>query len=96
MKYTLHVPVQEYGFIEAEVEGTVEDAAKEYRAIRKAYILDSGKSEKEYREIYDAVAQGEAINGDPGMLSELSIAQKYSINDIKKYIKRSKDKNHDF
>lgn len=44
---------------------------------------------KEWIELYDTVSKGEAIVGDPGVLSQLNPLQKFALNEAKKFVKRN-------
>lgn len=50
VKFKIHVPAEQYGFLEAEQEGTAEDAVKTYYEIKKE-LAEARKVEEENRKI---------------------------------------------
>lgn len=92
MKYQLHVPVEQYGFIAAEVEGTAEEAVKEYKAVQKAWFLEGEMPAREWCQLRDSFYATGKMGGDPGILGKLSMAQQYWVNETKNAIKGGKRK----
>lgn len=88
MKYKAHIPVEQYGFIEAEWEDDG-NPAEIYHEIKHSTGFGDGLAEDDFREIYDLVASKKAINGDPGMLDGMNACQRFAINECKKFNKRT-------
>tara|TARA_R110000868_G_scaffold157343_1_gene384534 strand:- start:151 stop:408 length:258 start_codon:yes stop_codon:yes gene_type:complete len=82
-----------YAYIEAEFEGESEGAVEEYRKltelVRVQPIQPAGIPENEYRALYDQVARGVPVQGDPGIIEMLSPMQRYALNEVKKFVKRN-------
>lgn len=90
MKYTLHVPVEQYGFIGADLEGSAEEAVRAYREIGDLVkVQPKGMPDNEFRALYDKVASGTPVNGDPGIIEQLNPQQRFALNECKKYVKRN-------
>lgn len=91
MKYLAHVPVESFGFISVEVEGSAEQAVAAYREITEAVkVQPKGLSESEFRALYDLVASGQPVNGDPGIIDKLNPQQRFALTCAKNFIKRTK------
>lgn len=90
--YEMHVPVEQYGFISCEIMGaTAEEAVAEYRTISELVkVQPKGLSDADFRALYDKVARGEAIQGDPGIIEQLNPQQRFALNQAKLFIKRNK------
>jgi len=93
MKHTFHIETGQYEFLEQEFEGTTEEACAAYQSLVEAYRASQrppeGLPEKEWREFVDALLTGK-LNGDPGILENLSIAQKWFVQEARKSINRRK------
>lgn len=87
MKYTLHVPVEQYGFIQVDDIDTREQAVAEYKMVN-ADFQNQGLPEEEWRAILDDLLEDQSINGDPGSVELMSPAQRWLINECKKSFKR--------
>ena len=87
MKYLAHVPVEQYGFISVEVEGTASDIWDAYQGIASQIKFGNGMPEKEFTKLFDAVAQGNSVSGDPGM-PELNAFQRFAIGEARKFANR--------
>ena len=87
MKYILHVPVEQYGFIQVDDIETREQAVAEYKMVN-ADFQNQGLPEKEWKAILDDLLEDQSINGDPGSVELMSPAQRYVVNEIKKSFKR--------
>ena len=87
MKYTLHVPVEQYGFIQVDDIETREQAVAEYKMVN-ADFQSQGLPEEDWKAILDDLLEDQSISGDPGSLELMSPAQRYVVNEIKKSFKR--------
>lgn len=89
-KYTSHVPVEQYGYIGVELEGTPDEAVEAYREIQALIkVQPKGLSDNDFRKLYDDVAAGSPVVGDPGMLEQLNPYQRFALNEAKKFVKRT-------
>lgn len=88
MKYTLHVPVEQYGFIQVDDIPTREEAILEYKKVAADFI-NEGLDPKEFNAILDDLLDDRSISGDPGSIEKMSPAQRFVINEIKKSFKRT-------
>lgn len=78
-----------YAYIEAEYEGDAEGAVAAYRELTEAVkVQPKGLPDKDFRELYDKVASGVPVQGDPGVIEQLNPQQRFALNEIKKYLKR--------
>ena len=87
MKYTLHIPVEQYGFIQVDDIETREQAVAEYKMVN-ADFQNQGLPEEDWRAILDDLLEDQSISGDPGSMELMSPAQRYVVNEIKKSFKR--------
>lgn len=102
MKTIYHVPTEQFGFIELETENPAELTyeqvtlrIEQYKAISEAVKgtpeVSKGISEREFNAIYDQLLNTGKVTGDPGVIGLMcSPAQKTSLNDLKKGLKRLK------
>lgn len=91
MKAELTIPVEQYGNIKPTVEGTVEEIVAVYRQFAEAVkVQPKGLSESEFRALYDLVARGQPVNGDPGIIDKLNPQQRFALTCAKNFIKRTK------
>lgn len=89
MKYLAHVPVEQYGFISVEVEGTPEAAVEAYRAIGEAVRPQpvNALPTKEFNAWLDRYLKEKT--GDADSYERMSPAQKDVIQAIKRSYKRT-------
>ncbi len=89
IKTTLRLPTDEYAYIEVEVEvESLKDATAAYFELKEAYFKANPMPQNDYNAIYDTVRAKKPVVGDPGM--QMSNAQKYAINELKKSNNRLK------
>ena len=90
MKIELHIPTEQYGFVFLQTEDiSPEKVVELYWRYSKAFLKPVNvMPEAEFRKLYDKIGNGESVEGDPGVLSEMSPDQQRSINDLKKFIAR--------
>lgn len=93
MKYTLHVPVEQYGFIQVDDIESRTQAINEYKMIRADFVdvdyhENPGLPEADWKAILDDLLEDQSIDGDPGIVETMNPAQRYVINEIKKSFKR--------
>lgn len=79
-----------YAYIEAEYEGDAEGAVAEYRHLTELVrVQPTIVSDAEYRALYDQVASGKPVQGDPGIIEQLNPQQRFALNEAKKFNKRN-------
>ena len=103
MKYLLHIPTEQYGFISAEIErveeegtyagriATPHDAVEAYKAVQEAFKGGAGVSSKDFNAFLDTYIS----TGKPGELEvweQMTDQQKIVINEVKKCFSRIKSK----
>jgi hypothetical protein len=88
MRYEIHVPVEEYGYIAAVDIANAEEAVLAYREIKNTYEDIPGLSKEEWNYLIDNYLEEGKLSGDPGRLHDLSKLQQWFVNEIKKSIKR--------
>ncbi len=95
MKYTLHIPVEQYGFVEAEYEGmsTDPDEARDfYETIKATFKVGEGISDKEFNAVVDAMMRGESIKNGTEIWPRMSESQQNVCQNIKRSMKRINSK----
>lgn len=92
MKYSIHVPVEQYGFIQVDDIPSREEAIIEYKCLSSEYKDGTGMPRNEFNEILEMVILGKSIANDPGIIDGMSAVQKFVLNETKKLYKRLKDK----
>lgn len=86
MKYKIHVPTVEYGFIEAEVEGDNEDAVEEHNDLLESYRGGLGLSRDEFNACLDRyLKEG---TGETDVYLRMNKEQQNVIQELKKAFKR--------
>lgn len=89
MKYLAHVPVEQYGFISVEIEGTADDAMEAYNAVLQAKVNGAGLSVKDFNRCIDSyVKDGKLPTDGQSLWQDMSFQQKTVIDELKKSIKR--------
>lgn len=92
-KYTCHVPIEQYGFISCELEGTAEDALEAYQELSHAKDGGTGISMKEFNTFFDSyVNTGHAPENGMEVWERMSLDQKKILNEFKKCLARIKPK----
>ena len=88
-KYICHVPIEQYGFISVEIEGTAEDAHEAYQELSHAKGDGTGITSKEFNDWLDCYLNtGHAPDGGLPAWEEMSLEQKKIINHVKLAFKR--------
>lgn len=88
----IHIPTEQYGFIEAEVE-TVEEAFELSESVKSTFkqIYSTGLNAKEFNQALDRyVSEG---TGETETYIAMSDEQKRVIQELKKSFKRLESKN---
>jgi hypothetical protein len=92
MKYTLRVPSPTaYAYIEAEFEGTAEEAVREHDRLNKLMLGEFGLDQKEWNKALDLYLSVGTMEADVHEL--MSKEQKWMIHEIDKSISRQNYKN---
>ena len=92
MKYLLHIPVEQYGFIQVDEIESREQAITEYKLVAKEFT-NEGIPIKEFEEVIDLMIEREPIQGDPGIVENFSAPQKWAFDLVRKSINRIDYKN---
>ena len=89
MKYTAHVPTEQFGFISIELEGTAEEAVQAYKELAQTYKGGAGISSKEFNDFLDVyVSTGHPPEGGLQVWEQMDEKQKHVVNELKKLFKR--------
>lgn len=89
-KAELRIPTEMYSFLNISVEETPEEIVRLYREFTELVkVQPKGISDKDFRELYDKVAKGEPVQGDPGIIEELNPQQRFALNQAKLFVKRN-------
>ena len=91
MKYKLHLPTETYGFIEAELEGTHEEAVVQYRELSQEWCGSEGLSEGDFRKTLDKYLLTNKMESSE--YEAMSTPQKNAIQMLKRAFKRIAAKN---
>ena len=87
MKYKIHLPTENFGFIEAETEDR-DDALLEYQTLKRLYSDQTGLDDKTWRAVLDRYLRDGDMEAD--LYEEMNLHQKGIIQEIKKSIKRQR------
>ena len=87
-KYTLHCPVEQYGFIQVDDIPTQEEAIEEYQSVMRNFVGGAGLPSKEFNEIYDTYRKTQKMENGGDFYDNLSRDQKLAINELKKSFNR--------
>jgi len=86
MKYTAHVPVEQYGFVEVEADSLLE-VTQAYNDTKKMFLSGAGALQKEFNDWFDTYRlTGKAGSAD--VWASMTKEQQYAINELKKSFKR--------
>lgn len=92
MKYTAHVPIEQYGFISADIEsGSPQEAYEAYIAIKAASqgLYRPDIPEKELNTVIDKMLQGKTIESGIEIYNRMSDRQRYAVQVLKRGMKRN-------
>lgn len=81
----IHVPVEEYGFVEADAE-TADEARTLYSEVKEMFKHGEGLGHKEWITALDSYLNDGIISADN--YADMSKAQQYVIQELKKSFKR--------
>ena len=93
IKFKIHIPTEQFGFIESEVEGSVEGAIMHYRDMHKQWHGGEGLSEDEFRTVLDQYLLTTKM--ESGDYEQMNKHQMFVIQTLKKAFKRIKNKDED-
>lgn len=77
----------EYIMQDIEVESP-KDAVAAFKELKKAYFVGGGIPDKDFNAVYDKLRTERKLVGDPGLLYDMSLAQQFALNELKKSLKR--------
>ena len=89
--YSIHCPVEQYGFVAAEGFKTPEEAVDAYKEVMRVNQGGVGLPAKEFNEILDTYISTGKMEDGGDFFEQLSPAQRFVINEIKKSHKRRAD-----
>jgi hypothetical protein len=85
MKYHIRVPAEQFAYLEAEFEGTADEAVAEYRHLTSLVAGAKGLESKDFNAILDEYLTTGKISGDPALVAEqMSVEQVAIIQSIKR------------
>lgn len=85
---TLHIPTGQYGFAEISFDGSPEEAIVEAKRLQKLSEGNVGLDTKDFNAILDDLLADYSIEGDPGVIEQMSVDQQQIIQAVKRSIKR--------
>lgn len=88
----LHLPTEQYGFVEVEYEGSAEETIEEYRRLTKLATGGVGMDTKDFNRVLDQLLEKKSIEGDPGMVDEMNVEQQTILQAVKRSQARIKSK----
>lgn len=92
LKYdaTLHFPVEQYGYAEVHIQ--VSSPGEAITAYKIATSPQTGIDMKDMNMIVDKMLMGQAVEGGIELYEKMSPEQKYTVQTIKRALKRSEAK----
>ena len=87
MKYKIHFPTEQYGFLEYETEDR-DDATREYYAIKAIFEDREGHNQKEWARVRNTYVNTGVIEIED--MENCNKSQRYFINEVKLVIKSNK------
>lgn len=90
MKAQIRIPTTQYGYIEAEVEGTSEQIVEKHNELLKRYNGGFGLEDKEFNAWLDKYILTQTGNADK--YAEMNVEQMNIIQSLKKSVARIKSK----
>lgn len=90
----LHIPTEQYGFVEVEFDGTPEESLSEYRRLSKSATGGAGLDTREFNTIIDQILSEKPFVGDDIMaqIEGMNIEQTETLQAIKRSKARLKAK----
>jgi hypothetical protein len=91
MKYTCHVPTEQYGFIAVELDGEPHEAVEAYRSVKAEWgrATGAGLPPRDFTRFIDSYLA--TAHAPPDGLEQWELMddrQKHVVNEIKKALKR--------
>ena len=90
MKTQLQIKTGEFEYIMQEFENedlkthSPQEAVETFIALKKAYFMGAAMPDKDFNALYDTIKSKKSVNGDPGIMGQMSHAQQFAINELKK------------
>lgn len=89
MKYHLRVPTSEqYAYIEAEYEGSAEEAVEAYRELTVAVRTGFGLPQAEFNKALDEYLKTNELRNGADLYAQMDAAQQRVFQELKKAFKR--------
>lgn len=94
MKALYHIPTEQYGFVECEVEvASVEDAIESYNALKTLKTASGeGLDDKTWRSAIDEYLLTNELKDGTNLYERMNSEQQRTMQEIKKALKRIKNK----
>lgn len=96
MKYLAHIPTEQYGFIEFEMEGSTDEAVQQYEDVKKAINKEAGPGlgQREWCRFMDVyVSTGSPPEDGMSLWQDMDMQQRITVNEVKKTMKRLTSRN---
>lgn len=91
MKHILRIPTTEqYAYVEAEFEGTSEDAVEAYRRLTDLVRGGAGITDKEFNDFLDVYLETGSIPNGADIYARMDLSQQATVQCIKRSINRRK------
>lgn len=88
----IRLPLDQYAYLDVPFEGTSDEALLEYKRLKSQFEGNGGLPQKEWVKLRRDYLNNGDMEGDPGDLDKLSLAQRYWVNETKKAFKLIKSK----
>lgn len=87
MKFTGHVAIGQYEYMEVEGESQ-EEVSEACRAIQREWGAADGIPDKEMNPVIDKMLLGETVEGGIEIYEKMNSTQKYAVQTLKRALKR--------
>ncbi len=89
MKTQIQIKTGDFEYIMQDIEvESPEKAVEAFKTLKKAYYVGGGIPEREYNALYDLLRLKGTLQGDPGIIGQMSLGQQFALNELKKSLKR--------
>ncbi len=89
MKYTCHIPTEQYGFISVDIEGTAEEAFAAYEEVKRGLLAGAGIPHREFCSFLDSYLKtGKPPEDGLEVWERMDTRQRDIVNEVKKCLKR--------
>lgn len=85
----IQIKTGDYEYIMQDIEvESPKEAVAAFKELKKAYYLGGAIPDKDFNAIYDTLRLKRKLTGDPGLIHDMSLAQQFALNELKKSLKR--------